>query len=59
MTFATSTATREESRAIVAELLRKEFEAARVNKSVSNTPDTLSGAFNPSYVDDTDDPNNF
>lgn len=59
MTFATSTSTREESRAIVAELLRKEFEAAHVNKSDSNTPDTLSGAFNPSYVDDTDDPNNF
>lgn len=59
MTFSTSTSTREESRAIVADLLRKEFEAAHLQKTTSNAPDTLSGAFNPSYVDDSDDPNNF
>ena len=58
MTFATSTSTREESRAIVTELLRKEFEAAHV-KNTSTVPDALSGAFNPSFVDDSDDPNNF
>lgn len=58
MTFSTSSSTREESRAFVAQVLRKEFEAAHLAKS-STTPDALSGAFNPGYVDDTDDPNNF
>lgn len=58
MTFATTTENREESRSIVAEILRKEFEAAHVNKSTL-VPDALSGAFNPNSVDDTDDPNNF
>ena len=58
MTFATVNENREESRAIVAEILRKEFEAAHVNKSLQ-VPDALSGAFNPNSVDDNDDPNNF
>lgn len=58
MTFSTSTENRQESRAIVAEILRKEFEAAHVNKSLQ-VPDALSGAFNPNSVDDNDDPNNF
>lgn len=58
MTFSTSTKNREESRTIVAEILRKEFEAAHVNKSLL-VPDALSGAFNPYFVDDIDDPNNF
>lgn len=58
MTFSTSTSNRQESRAIVAEILRKDFEAAHVNKSLL-VPDALSGAFNPNSVDDSDDPNNF
>ena len=61
MTFATlsSCDNREESRSMVADLLRKEFEAAHLNKSTLNAPDALSGAFNPNSVDDADDPNNF
>ena len=58
MTFSTSTKNREESRAIVTEILRKEFEAAHVNKSLQ-VSDALSGAFNPNSIDDSDDPNNF
>ena len=59
MTFATVTDNRSESRFIVAELLRKEFETAHLNKSSSLVPDALSGAFNPNSIDDRDDSNNF
>lgn len=60
MTFSSSASNenREESRSIVAEILRKEFEAAHVNKT-SQVPDALSGAFDPNCVDDTDDPSHF
>ena len=60
MTFSSfaSNENREESRSIVAEILRKEFEAAHANKTLQ-VPDALSGAFDPNCVDDTDDPSNF
>lgn len=57
MTFSTSKDTRNESRAIVAEILRKEFENA--HDTSKNVPDALTGAFRLDSVDDKDDPNNF
>jgi microfibrillar-associated protein 1 len=58
-TFATQPGNREESRAFVAQLLRREFEAANAAAKSSQVPDALTGAFNPAFVDDTDDPNSF
>lgn len=58
MTFATETDHREESRGLVADILRKEFEAAHLAKNTTTIDPTL-GMFDPNWVDDTDDPAHF